>query len=70
MIFKDLINSVNYDDVWIVLVKEYKLKKSAYGAYKRVLEQLKSLESKPSDPPVTCVIAKIEDFPYAGLNCF
>jgi hypothetical protein len=27
MIFKNLISSVNYDDVWVVLRKEYKLKK-------------------------------------------
>lgn len=31
MIFKDLINIVNYDDVWVELRKGYKLKKSAYG---------------------------------------
>jgi len=30
MIFKDLINIVNYDDVWVELRKEYKLNKSAY----------------------------------------
>lgn len=70
MIFKNLMNSVDYDDVWIVLVKEYKLKKSAYGVYKKVLEQLKYLESKPSDPPVTCVIAKVEDFLTPGEVVF
>ena len=70
MIFKNLVNSVNYDDVWIVLVKEYKLKKSAYEVYKKVLEQLKSLESKPCDPPVTCVIAKVEDFLTPGEIIF
>lgn len=61
MIFKDLINNVNYDDVWAELRKEYKPKKSAYEVYKRVLEELKTLDSKPSDPPITCVIAKVED---------
>ena len=70
MIFKNLINSVNYDDVWIVLVREYKLKKSAYEVYKKVLEQLKSLEPKPCDPPVTCVIAKVEDFLSPGEIVF
>ena len=30
MIFKYLINSVNYDDVWVELRKGYKLEKSAY----------------------------------------
>jgi hypothetical protein len=54
MIFKDLINIVNYDDVWVELRKGYKLKKSAYEVYKRVLEELKTLDPKPSDPPITC----------------
>ena len=61
MIFKYLINSVNYDDVWVELRKGYKLEKSAYETYKRVLEELKTLDPKPSDPPITCVVAKIED---------
>jgi len=70
MIFKDLINSVNYDDVWIVLNKEYKYKKSAYGAYKSVLEELKILESKLSEPPITLVVAKTEDCLSAGKFIF
>ena len=61
MIFKDLINIVNYDDVWVELRKGYKLKKSAYEVYKRVLEELKTLDPKPSDPPITCIVAKVED---------
>ena len=55
MIFKDLINIVNYDDVWAELRKGYKLKKSAYEVYKRVLEELKTLNPKPSDPLITCI---------------
>ena len=39
MIFKDLINSVNYDDVWVELRKGHKLKKSAYEVYKRVVDE-------------------------------
>ena len=61
MIFKYLINSVNYDDVWVELRKGYKLEKCDYETYKRVLEELKTLDPKPSDPPITCVVAKIED---------
>ncbi|MHB1276714.1 MAG: DUF6557 family protein [Candidatus Humimicrobiaceae bacterium] len=61
MIFKELINSVCYDDVWIVLDKGYKYKKSAYEVYKSVLEELKMLEPKPCDPPITLVVARIED---------
>lgn len=47
MIFKELINSVYYDYVWIVLNKEYKVKKNAYETYKSALEELKMLEPKP-----------------------
>jgi len=46
MIFKYLINSVNYDDVWVELRNGYKLEKSAYEIYKRVLEELKTLEPR------------------------
>ena len=35
MIFKELINNVNYDDVWLVLDKECKHEDGAYEAYKR-----------------------------------
>jgi hypothetical protein len=61
MIFKDLINIVNYDDVWVELRKGYKLKKNACAVYKRVLEELKTLVPKPSDPPITCIVAKVEN---------
>jgi len=61
MIFKDLINIVNYDDVWVELRTGYKLEKSAYEVYKRALEELKTLDPKPSDPPITCIVAKVED---------
>ena len=52
MIFKELINNVNYDDVWLVLDKECKHEDGAYEAYKSVLEELKILEPKPSEPPI------------------
>jgi len=55
MIFKKLINSVYYDEVWVVLVKEYKLKDGAYEVYKSVFEELKILRPKPCKPPITLV---------------
>jgi len=70
MIFKELINSVNYDDVWIVLDKEYKYKKGAYELYKSVLEELKILEPKPCDTQITLVVSRIEDCLNAGEFIF
>ena len=70
MIFKKLINSVYYDEVWVVLVKEYKLKDDAYEVYKSVFEELKILRPKPCKPPITLVLAKIEDYFEAGKFIF
>ena len=53
MIFKELINIVDYDDVWEILVKEYNHKHGIYNAYKSVFEELKTLKSKPCKPPIT-----------------
>ena len=61
MIFKELINSVQYDDVWAVLVKKYKLKDGACEVYKSVFEELKILKLKPCKPPITLVVAKVKD---------
>jgi len=61
MIFKELINIVDYDDVWEILVKEYNHKHGIYNAYKSVFEELKTLQSKPCKPPITLVVAKVED---------
>ena len=70
MIFKKLINSVYYDEVWAVLVKEYKLKDDAYEVYKSVFEELKIFKPKPCKPPITLVLAKIEDYSEAGKFIF
>lgn len=70
MTFKELINSVNYDDVWTVIDKEYENKDGAYEAYKRVFEELKSLLPKACEPPITLVVAKVEDYFEAGTFIF
>ena len=61
MILKDLIKSVNNDKVWEVLNREYNHKEGAYEAYKKVIEELKSLKPKLSKPEVTLVVAKVKD---------
>jgi len=62
MLLKNLINNVNYNDVWAVIEKEYKLGKDACKAYEAVFEELKILKAKPCEPPVTCVVARLQDW--------
>jgi len=70
MLLKTLINNVNYNDVWAVIGKEYNLKKDARQAYEAVFEELKILEPKPCDPPVICVVAKMENWLSPGEFIF
>jgi len=61
MLFKELLYNVDYDEVWKILDREYSHKEGAYEAYGRVIEEMKSLESKPCEQPITLVVAKIEN---------
>ncbi|MGF7184895.1 thymidylate synthase [Desulfitispora alkaliphila] len=61
MLLKELLNSVNYDDVWEIIDKEYELKEGAYKAYKQVFEELKSMNTNLAKSQFTLVVAKIED---------
>ncbi|MBA7545077.1 hypothetical protein ES705_37440 [subsurface metagenome] len=70
MIFKELINTVNYDHVWAVLNEEYDHKDDAYEAYKNVLEELKTLKPRQCEPPITLIVAKIEDCIEPGTYIF
>ncbi len=70
MIFKEIINTVNYNHVWVVLDKEYNHKDSAYEAYKNVLEELKIPKPRPCKPPITLIVAKIEDCIEPGTSIF
>ncbi len=70
MIFKELINSVNYDHVWAVLNEEYDHKDGAYEAYKKVLEGLKTLKPGHCKPLITLIVAKIENCIEPGTSIF
>jgi len=70
MIFKELINNVSYNHVWDVLGKEYNHKDGACEAYKNVLEELKTLKPRPCKPPITLIVAKIEDCIEPGTSIF
>ncbi|MCF8012531.1 MAG: hypothetical protein K9L56_14770 [Clostridiales bacterium] len=62
MIFKELINSVNYEEVWHVLDRDYELESGAYEVYRHVFEELQSFEPSLSESVVTTlVVAKVED---------
>jgi len=61
MIFKELINIVDYDEAWGTLREYYNYKESEYKAYKNVFAELKMLKSKPCDPPITLVVSRVED---------
>jgi len=68
MIFKELINTVNYNHVWAALDKEYNHEDGAYEAYKNVLEELKTLKPAPCEPQITLVVVKIEDCIEPGTS--
>ena len=68
MIFRELINTVNYNHVWAVLDKEYDHKDGTYEAYKNVLEELKTLKPRHCKPPVTLIVAKIENCIEPGTS--
>lgn len=70
MIFKELINTVNYNHVWAVLDREYNHKGDDYEAYKNVLEELKTLKPRHCKPPITLIVAKIEDCIEPGTSIF
>ncbi|MBL7060437.1 MAG: hypothetical protein ISS13_01230 [Actinobacteria bacterium] len=70
MIFKELINTVNYNHMWAVLDKEYNNKDGAYEAYKNVLEELKTLKPGLCKPPIALIVAKIEDYIEPGTYIF
>jgi len=70
MIFKELLNTVNYNHVWAVLDKEYNHKDGAYKAYENVLEELKMLKPRLCKPPITLIVAKIEDCTEPGTSIF
>jgi len=70
MIFKELINTVNYNHVWAVLGKEYNHEDGAYEAYKKVIEELKTLKPRPCEPLITLIVAKIEDYIEPGTSIF
>lgn len=61
MIFKELLETVTFDDVLIELNKEYSLKDEAYEAYLGVFNQLKELTPEPNHDGFRLAVVKVED---------
>ncbi|PWA12639.1 hypothetical protein DCC39_05300 [Pueribacillus theae] len=70
MIFKELLKNVKFDDVWEVLFREYNFKAEAYEAYKRVMDELRSLEVPAYQSEFTLVVAKVENSFEPGTFIF
>ncbi|WP_446787514.1 DUF6557 family protein [Macellibacteroides fermentans] len=61
MIFRDLIKSVVFDDVWEELNKVYSMKDGGFEAYQRVFNQLKELMPELNDDGFRLIVARVED---------
>lgn len=70
MLFNELIKNIAFDDVWEVMEREYHVKKGDYEVYRRVLEELKVLNSSACNSEITLVVAKVEDFSEPGTYIF
>lgn len=61
MIFKELLRTVAFDDVWAELYKEYSLKDEAFEVYLKVFNQLKELTPVPNHDGFRLAVVKVED---------
>lgn len=61
MTFKELLETVSFDDVWAELDKEYSLKGEAFETYLRVFTQLKELTPEPNHEGFRLAVVKVED---------
>lgn len=61
MTFRELLEKVVFDDVWITLQKEYSMKNEAFEAYFKVINQLKGLTPQPNHDDFRLVVARVED---------
>jgi hypothetical protein len=61
MTFRELLEKVVFDDVWITLQKEYSMKNEAFEAYFKVFNQLKRLTPEPNHDDFRLVVARVED---------
>ncbi len=70
MTFKELIAEAEYGDIWKELQSHYNYKGIYYKAYQDVLLELEKINPESSDPPITIVVAKIENWLELGEYVF
>jgi len=61
MTFKELLETVIFDDIWMELNKEYSLKDGAFDAYLGVFNQLKKLTPEPCHNCFHLAVVRVED---------
>jgi len=61
MTFKELLEKVVFDDIWITLQREYCMENEAFEAYCKVFGQLKGLTPEPNDDALRVAVARLED---------
>ena len=61
MTFRELLEKVMFDDVWITLQKEYCMKDEAFESYFNAFCQLKGLTPEPNHDDFRLVVARVED---------
>jgi hypothetical protein len=61
MTFRELLEKVVFDDVWVTLQKDYSMKNEAFEAYFKVFNQLKKLTPEPNHDDFLLVVARVED---------
>ena len=70
VIFKKLLKSVVFDDVWSELNKVYSMKDEAFETYFKVFNQLKELTPEPNHDNFRLVVARGEDALEPGTFIF
>lgn len=61
MTFKELLETVSFDEIWTELDKEYSLKDGAFKTYLQVFNQLKELTPEPKHNGFRLLVVKVED---------
>lgn len=70
MTFKELLQTVEFDEIWIEFKKEYCMKDEAFDAYFKVFNQLKELTPEQNQDGFRLVVARVEDELEPGTSTY
>ncbi len=59
--FKELLNAVEFHDVWAELKKEYPMKDETFEEYLKVFNQLQEISPEPNNDGFCLAVVKVED---------